>query len=482
MRFGGKREGALQKMKSNSLEEKRMEGRWRVAFVLILTACVFCQSVYSFDTDSVVQFNLKNGVPVYLNSIEENRIDVVYIVVKGGIQYVTKETSGLEDAVFSLLQRGSEKYSYADLQKFQYDFQSSFTSSAMRDGSVFGMTSLSHYFDETFDRFIDAFLHPLFSQKEYALLMAQYGQSIQSLLNNPSAMLFYYAQKSIYSGHPFEVSSSVTPDSLKNITLEAIKAHYTNMMDAQRICVVACGSFERASLEKKLNSTLGKIPAQRDENFSKGKKSVPKLKIEGENEIFVHEASSGTGFVMRAFASPEVSSADYPIAQIVCDIYSDILFNVVRENYGACYTPESSVLSSEAPFGFEYLYRTSDLVNFARYVEEARGIMAKGKVISGRDSRGDYVFEDLDDRLEGYINSYINRKYASDATTSGRASRMCAGLLQGDDISFSDRITEQAKRTTSKDVLRVFNLYWISESSRWFAVVSPEDEKIINLP
>lgn len=464
-------------MKHIFMKKNLLNGIFLGKITLLFLVCVFCQKTYSLDMKSVVQFDLKNGIPVYLNAIDESHIDVVYIVVKGGTRCFSKETSGLEDAVFSLLQRGSKNYSYSDLQKFQYDFQSEFTSSSVREGSVFGMTSLSHYFDRTFDRFIDAFLNPLFSQKEYELLMTHYGQSIQSLLNNPSALLFYNAKESIYSGHPFEVSSSVTPYSIKNITLEAIQSYYKAMLDARRISVVACGSFKASSLEEKLNSTLGKIPAQSDLNFFYEKNAVPDISVEGKNDIFLHDAASGTGFIMRAFASPKVSSEDYPIARIVCAVYSDVLFNVVRENYGACYTPESSILSSEAPFGFEYLYRTSDLVNFAKYVEEARTIMASGKVISGRDSKGRYVFEDLDDRLEGYINSYINKKYASAATTGGLAARMCSGLLQGNDIHFSDRITEQAKKTTSQDVLRVFKKYWLSESSRWFAVVSPEDEK-----
>ena len=112
-------------------------------------------------------------------------------------------------------------------------------------------------------------------------------------------------------------------------------------------------------------------------------------------------------------------------------------------------------------------------------MDEARGIMERGVVISGRDADGQYVFEPLEDRLEGYINSYINRKFASQATTGGIAGRMCASLLQFGDVFSADALTGIAQKTTADDILRVFKKYWVDGSSRWFAVVSPEDEERI---
>lgn len=426
--------------------------------------------------ETVEQFVLKNGIPVYVRHMPENRINAVYFVVKGGTAYLPPELSGLESAVFSMMSRGSEKYSYSDIQSLEFDTHSSLASSSSRDGSVFGMTSIDTYFDRTFDCFADGFMHPTFAQKEYELFMTGVRQSVQSELNDPSSMLFYYSQKLIYASHPYQTASTITVDSIENITLPKIRSFHSKLLDSRRISVVACGNFSRSSLLEKLNATVGTVKAH---DYELQKTEVAPVAVSGENAVFVHQAAAGTGFIMRAFASPAVSAPDYTAAQIAGDIYSDILFNVVRENYGACYTPWSAVLSSAAPFGFEYLYRASNLTDFSSYVAEARDIMKSGRVISGRDKNGQYMFEPLSERLEGYINSYINKKYASQATTGGIAARMCASLLQFGDIDSADRLSEIASRTTAEDILRVFRKCWIDGDSRWFAVVAPDDEEKI---
>lgn len=442
-----------------------------IFFLLFLGSLVFANQ--DINIEKAV---LKNGINVYIKNIPNNKINVVYFVVKGGTDYLTPETSGLEDALFTIMTKGSEKYSYSDIQALEFDTQSSITSSSSRNGCVFGLTSIDYYFDESFEYFVDCFLHPSFDAKQYELMITQYNQAIQSMLNNPSSMLFYYSQKIIYENHPYQISSSVTIDSINNITIEKMKQLHYNIMDSRRISVVACGDFDSNLLIEKLNDSVGNI---KKSSYELSSDKIEQINIQGENAVFLHQSSSGTGFVMRAFASPSVKSPDYPVAKIICDIYSDILFNVVRENYGACYTPQTSILSSESPFGFEYLYRLSNLTDFTKYVQEARNIMKQGKVISGRNKNGEYMFEDLDSRLEGYKNSYINKKYATQETTSGIASRMSASILQFDDLYAIDKITEIVKKTTKDDVLHVFNKYWIEEPSRWFAVVSPEDEEKI---
>ena len=141
---------------------------------ILLILCIsaaFSAFSKSAAESAVETYRLKNDIPVYVRQIPDNRICAVYFVVKGGTAYLTPETSGLENAVFSMMSMGSEKYSYAEIQALEFDTQSSISSSTSRDGSVFAMTSIDSYFDRTFDCFADAFLNPLFSQREYALFM-----------------------------------------------------------------------------------------------------------------------------------------------------------------------------------------------------------------------------------------------------------------------------------------------------------------------
>ena len=113
------------------------------------------------------------------------------------------------------------------------------------------------------------------------------------------------------------------------------------------------------------------------------------------------------------------------------------MFNVVREKYGACYSPSSSVIGSKAPVGTEILVNVSDKKNFASYMKEARTLMAQGKVIEDVSPDGTYVFASGAEKLDSYKNSYITSTYASSASSGGMAERMVYNLFQFNDIDYN---------------------------------------------
>ena len=441
----------------------------------IVAAAFFFVALLSFaEKDKTEKFLLENGIPVYIKNNGESELCAVYAVFKGGVENLSPETSGLESAVFSLMSMGSKNYSYEDLKSFAYETQGGFSSYSINDGSVYGMSCISKYFGATFDRFADSFFSPEFSQREYELLMQGYRQNVAQQMNDSSGMLFYYMNKIIYSGHPYAASTEVTQDSIENITLELIKKYYSSLKDSRRISFVAAGNIDSEKLIERLNGTFGKLkplssPLRED--------AVPEIQISGKPVVLVHPSADGAGHAVRAFASPAVDSPDYPVARLAANIFSDLLFNVVREKYGICYTPSSSISASDAPFGYDFFYRISNFEELSKALDEACAFMEKGLLISGKKKNGEYITEPLESRLQGYKNSYINRKYSTQATCAGVASRMAASLLQFGNIDSSDSLTEIVKSCGAEDVLSVFKKYWMDEPSRWFAVVGEELEE-----
>lgn len=436
---------------------------------LLAVSAFFAFCLYGSEPEL---FTLDNGIPVYVKHNDQSQLTAVYGVIKGGVQYLTAETSGLEDAVLSLMATGSRKYSYEDLKKFGYETNGGFENYSINDGSVYGMSCITKYFDETFDRYEDCFFEPSFEKKQYDLLMQDYNQNVTSTMNDPSGMLGYYIQQMIYAGHPYSARTSVTVDSIENITLAAIQSHYRTLLDKRRIAFVASGNLDTEKLIEFLNRRFGKLKAL---SGPLPEENIPGISIEGEPVVLFHQSAAGGAQIMRAFKTPDVRDEDYPVARIVEDIYSDVLYNIVREKYGICYTPSSVISSSDAAFGVEALYRTSNIKDARGAVEEARKMMAEGTVVCGKDRNGNILTEALEGRLEGYKNKYVNGKYISQATVGGVCSRMAASLLQFGDIGSADEITVKAKKCSAEDVLRVFRKYWVEEPGQWFAVVGPED-------
>lgn len=438
----------------------------RVFFVL--AAFLSC----GFVSAEVGEYSLSNGIPVFVRGIPGGKIRALYFVIGGGLSLVPEEFSGIEESTVTMMVSGSEKYPYRENQAFFHETRSSFSWFSDPDGAAVSMVSIDKYFDETFSRFVDGFLNPSCEPEPYDSMMRKSRLRIQSKMNEPSSLVFHYARLLNFSDHPYRTSTEATEDSIENLSVENIKKHHDALMDSSRIMVVAAGDYDVQKLLSDLEGSIGKLS---DRGGKFGFADVPPLKIGGENGLFVHEGSAGTGYLVRTFEGPGFRHEDFPVFLLTASIYTDILYNVVREKYGICYSPSSSLYSGGAAFGYEYLYRTSDFKNFPKALEEARKIMADGKVVSGKDSLGNHVLSPLESRLEGYRNGCMTGRYARQATANGIALSMCGGLLSFNDVHASEKINSAIKDADAERIVEVFKKYWIEGSDRWFCVTGAEN-------
>lgn len=433
--------------------------------ILVITSCT--------KKNAVQELKLKNGIPIFFDYSKDKNVDAIYIIVKGGAMCFTPEKSGIEDATFSMMCYGSEKYDYKTIQSLSYKTRSSISSFSMYTGSALSLSCIDYYLDEMLPVFLDSFMNPQFSSSDYDRLMTEYGQSLQSEMNNPESLIYNTIKKDIYKNHPLESFSNVTSDSIHNLSLENIQSYYKELLDASRISVIAVGKMKKSKLLASFNKTLGKLDSSR-KSFSID--SLPPISVNGEPLILTSPFAERTGFMYRVFSSPPVTSKDYVASCLASEMYSKTLFNVVREKHGACYTPSSFVMSSHAAFGADCFYRVSNPSEIVGFVKEAEMYMADGKLITSLNDDGEYVFENIEDGLEGYINSYVNQRYNAWQTSMGIANKYTGGLMQFDNIYKVDDLVSEAKKTTAEDIRRVYKKYWINNPSRWYALVGPENK------
>ena len=415
---------------------------------------------------------LKNGIPVYFYHTDSDVVCAA-IFCKGGAANLTPQTSGLETTLFSFMSKSSAKYSYETRSKFYNDTSSKIGYISKLSGTALYMTSLQKHVDKTLALFTDGFLHPTFEPDEYEAKVKDLRQRVQAILNTPDKLLAYTISDAIYKGHPYETKTYVTPLSIDNITVEAMRAHHESLLAAAGIFVVVSGNVDAKRITKTLSKTLGKIKVQRNPT---SQKPIPQVTIQEEPPVVLRLASSaGTANVSRVFQSPPNSHPDFMPCVLAGQVYSDILFNVVREHYGICYTPQSYVIGSKAPYGVEHLYKVSDFEHFFGATAEARAYMERGLVVDRTNEEGAYEFSPLSDRIESYKSSYINQTYAGRQTSKDLVEHLGYNLLQFDDIDFDLKQLEQLRTTQTGDVRRVFKKYWVDAPSAWFAVTGQEE-------
>lgn len=459
-------------------KESRFSYHFPLIFLLIsfiLLPSLFAVPKTTGLSGKIDRKKLDNSLPLYIKKEPNKRLITLYFTIKDNISRHPPTLSGLDNATLSLLLRGSKEFNYSAISAFSYNTHTEFNTYSIADGSVIGFTCLDKYFTDALNIFSSCLLTPTFPDKEYKTLMNDYEQDVKALLNSPEQALFYNAEEVVYKGSVYETTPYITPKSLPNITLDAIKDNYHSLLDLKRLSIIVVGN-----VEDNLTSSLNTL-------FSKIEETTPplaplaecKLNLQNKTYIYTNEEASDAGYFLRLFPSAPVDSADYIPCRIASLIYSDLLFNLVREHYGACYSPSSSVKSSKSPYGYEYLYRVTALKECKTYLNEARNYMKNGLVFSSKDKDGAVKKEKLATRLPGYINSYINQKYAIYSTTGGKASQMAACVLQFSDIEHGTKMLEEAKKVKVKDILKVFNKYWTSKEEANFYMTCEERKKEI---
>lgn len=433
---------------------------------LVLFSCSKLDKVYSTESVNnggveINEYRLNNDIPVYIADKVSNDVCAVYILFEGGTRLSSYEESGLENATLELMSRSSWNLSYQDLQALMYKNQSSISHYTLYCGSAYNLSCINYYLDEMLDVFLSSLTE--ITDSSFDDIYREEQQKITSMLNNPQSILFHDIHKRVYSGTSMLASSSVQPESLSNITYKNIERCHKALLNSKRIKVVAVGKINRHKFLKKLNETLGKLEGEEIPPLNKNEK----LNLTDEKIILTHKAARGSEIAVRVFEAPKVTSPDYITGRLTEDIFTTTMFNIIREKYGACYSPGTEIDSSDLPAGIDYGLRVSDMKNFSKYLAECQALMLEGRVISSVD--GDQTtYDTIENVLEGTKNSYITQKYMSQATTSGIASRLAASLLQFGDLTTADAMMQKVESVTADDIEACFKKYWIDGKSQWF--------------
>lgn len=447
---------------------------YALSIVALLTLFSCASTPNAKNTEKQFEYyELENGIPVIINNTDSSQVVTLDIVVKGGKALLTPEFSGLEEMLFNMMTVGSKKYTYNDIKQIQYLTSTGFTAEAMNNGSCVGITTLDYYFDQAFDMLIDGFLNPTFDPEGYQVLQTVMIQQLQQTMQDPMSILLNTMYDSVYEGHPYEAQSTVTVDSFQNMTVENMQKLLPQVYNANRIAIVAVGNLDGKALVEKLNSTIGTI-----EGNEFIMPEIPEISPSGEAVISGSPAAQGTGFVTCALKGPAAGSKDEMANRLAANMFSEILFNIVRENYGAVYSINAQYTGSKAAFNYILGYMVSDLENFTTYIDEAEKIMSQGNLISGRNATtGEFEFSPIEDRLEGYKNTYLNSKFYGEQTNSAIASSMARSLLNFDDAEEYLHFTQKVRSVTAEEIVAVFNTYWTTENIQWFAVTGQGEEQ-----
>jgi len=416
----------------------------------------------SFET-----FVLSNGIPVIVKKSDSSRVRHISLVIRGGSAASSPETAGIESLALKVMARGSALYGYEAIRGLLDETSSSLGGTSDFDASYYSLNTLDKYFDRLLPLWIDTIARPAFAQADFDKELSNAILALQSKEQDPWSKTGLSANELFFAGHPYAASPEGNAASLAAASLESVEAWYGRRLRAGNLFVVAVGGYDAASLRASLEKGLGAIPAG-GEKLAK----APAIAHPGPGSLAKVEfpQSKGVGYLRGDFPAPAIDDPDYVALSIGMSIFSDLLFHVVRDKYGAVYSPMATVRSFDANYGTVALYKTSVPGKAKAYIDEAAAVLASGRGMALDPEYSADGYAPIPEILDSIKGQFVNSTYESQASNAAIAAQIARSALSTGDYRYYLLMVDRIGAATSEDIGDALRKHLFGAKLTWVAL------------
>ncbi|RSK38614.1 M16 family metallopeptidase [Mangrovimonas spongiae] len=183
-----------------------------------------------FKAPEVYQGSLENGLTVY--GIENNEVPLIQfdITIPGGHLMDPKGKSGVSNLFTDLMMEGTANKTPAELEEAIGLLGASINMYTASEDMHISGSCLAKNFNETMSLVKEIILEPRWDTKEFARLKQALETSLKDSESNPRRIAYNVYAKLLYGdNHNFGVPVSGTLETAKSITINDLKAFYSNL-------------------------------------------------------------------------------------------------------------------------------------------------------------------------------------------------------------------------------------------------------------
>lgn len=374
------------------------------------------------------------GIDVVHRSIEANEVIAVQLYVKGGSAALTPETAGIERFIGAVATRGTDKY-----DKDAFASRAAATGAAIgghvfHDYSVMTLQAVTDYWDESWDLFSQAVLHPTFPESEVELVREQIINALKGREDDPDQYLALLANDLLYAGHPYAIDPNGTVEAIESLTVEDLSAWHARRLTKENLLFVVVGNVDRADLEAKIRATFDALPA------AGGMAAETTAAQPGGPDVNVVERELPTNYIRGQFVTPPPGDPDYAPLRVGLNILSNRLFEEVRTKRNLSYAVFSGLSQRRANYGLLYVTAVEpDTTLKVMYHEVER---LKTEPIT-------------EDRLQESVNVFATRYWMGQETNMGLATALGTFGLAGGGWEQALDFIDRVHAVTPVDIQRV---------------------------
>lgn len=378
------------------------------------------------------------GIPVIYKRIEGNEVIAVKLYLEGGSATLSPETAGIENFMAAAATRGTEKYSRDEFAGRLSSTGTAIFANAAPDYTTISLQAVRQHWDEAWDLFTQATLHPTFPPDEVELVRDQIVNQLKGRLDNPDAHLALLANEQLYSGHPYALDPLGTVESVEALGPEDLAAWRERRMTKENLTFVVVGNVPREDVERKIAEAFGDLPAT-----GGAAPPVPELDASAA-AVDVTERALPTTYVRGQFLSPDPGDPDFAAMQVATDILSDRFFEEVRTKRNLSYAAFAGLSQRRINYGLVYVTAVRPDSALPVMLHEIGRL--KSEPIT-------------DERLAESVNVFLTQYWLAQETNMGQAGTLGTFELVGGGWENAESFVRRVEEVTPEDIRRVAETY-----------------------
>ncbi|MBU3678630.1 MAG: insulinase family protein [Candidatus Kapabacteria bacterium] len=293
----------------------------------------------SFEFPKYQEFNLPNGLHVYVIENHEQPMVTMSMVMRGGEAYDPAGKEGTAAIAGDMLGKGTKKRTALQIAQALDGVGAGISVSTAGESMTISASCIKKHANLVMDIFGEQLREPIFDEKELEKLKQQYVASVASRRSRPMEIAGALSRKVIY-GMDNPLARRTLESTIKAVTRQDVMNFHANYIRPNSASLAIVGDVTLDEARQLITKYLG--------NWEKGARpevEIPDIKTEPAGVYFVPRKGSVQSTIIVCAAGPPVRAADFDatstMASYVGSGFGSLLFNTLRETYSYTYSPFS---------------------------------------------------------------------------------------------------------------------------------------------
>lgn len=293
----------------------------------------------SFEFPKYQEFNLPNGLHVYVIENHEQPMVTVSMVMRGGEAYDPAGKEGTAAIAGDMLGKGTKKRTALQIAQALDGVGAGISVSTAGESMTISASCIKKHANLVMDIFGEQLREPSFDEKELEKLKQQYIASVASRRSRPMEIAGALSRKVIY-GMDNPLARRTLESTIKAVTRQDVMNFHTNYIRPNSASLAIVGDVSLDEARQLITKYLGSW-----EKGARPEVEIPDIKTEPAGVYFVPRKGSVQSTIIVCAAGPAVRAADFDATSIMASHvgsgFGSLLFNTLRETYSYTYSPFS---------------------------------------------------------------------------------------------------------------------------------------------